>query len=144
MRPVILLSLLALAGPALAQGAKPAVGEPPVLTAFETASKDACEGLPGCEFVLLAGDPAAGPSQWFFRLAAGTPFPKHWHSTPESMVPIQGALTFNFELGDPVTIRAGEHLRYQAGMIHWGQCEPGEDCLYYVFNDQPYDFHAAQ
>ncbi len=142
--PSLLLTLLA--HPALAQTEtpKPEVTEPPVLTQFASAETAACEGLPGCDFVLLAGDPATGSSQWFFRLKAGTEFPRHWHSTPENMVMIEGALTFNFELGESQTLTPGEHLRYEAGMIHWGQCEPGADCLYYVFNDQPYDFQAAE
>lgn len=29
-------------------------------------------------------------------------------------------------------------------MIHWGQCEADADCLFYVFNDQPYDFNLAE
>lgn len=138
--------LPALAFPAFAQteDAKPIVTEPPAIVQFASAETMACEGLPGCDFVLLAGDPATGPTQWFFRLRAGVEFPRHWHSTSENMVMIEGALTFNFEMGQPHTLAAGEHLRYQAGMIHWGQCEPSADCLYYVFNDQPYDFHLAE
>ena len=137
------LAAITLASPVLAEGAKPAVTESPVYTQFDKATKTACEGLPDCDFVLLKGDPATGPTQWFFRLKGGTAFPRHWHSTPENMVTVRGALTFNFETGETVTLRPGEHLAYQAGMIHGGQCEPGEDCLFYVFNDLPYDFHAA-
>ena len=139
-------ALPASAFPAFAQteDAKPTVTEPPAIVRFASAKTLACEGLPGCDFVLLAGDPAAGPTQWFFRLKAGAEFPRHWHSTPENMVMIEGALTFNVEVGEPHTLVAGEHLRHQAGMIHWGQCELGEDCLHYVFNDQPYDLHSAE
>lgn len=131
---------------AIAQTAtpKPEVTQPPALTQFASSETAACEGLPGCEFVLLAGDPDTGPSQWFFELKAGTAFPRHWHATPENMVPVRGELTFNFETGERHTLIPGEHYRYAAGMIHWGQCEPGADCLFYVFNDQPYDFNPAE
>ena len=143
LAPLVLLA--GLAAPAFSQTAeKPAVTEPPVVTAFAAAETAPCDGLPGCDFVLLAGDPATGPSQWFFRLGGGTEFPRHWHSTPENMVMIEGALTFHFETGETHTLVPGELLRYQEGMVHWGQCEPGADCLYYVFNDEPYDFHAAE
>ena len=130
-------------GAVTAEPVKPKVDQPAKITQFDTATKSVCQGLPGCDFVLLSGDPKTGPTQWFFRLKAGTAFPRHWHSTPENMVTIHGALTFNFETGQKHTLRAGEHLRYQAGMIHGGQCELGEDCLFYVFNDLPYDFNLA-
>ncbi|MGH8759498.1 MAG: hypothetical protein ACREVW_08315, partial [Burkholderiales bacterium] len=64
--------------------------------------------------------------------------------TPENMVGVQGALTFNFENGQRHTLRPGHYLHYQAGMIHWGQCEHAEDCLFYVFNDLPYDIHVVE
>ncbi len=141
---VLAVFALAAFGTAQAQPKKPTVTESPAYTQFDTAAKSACEGLPNCDYILLNGDPKTGPTQWVFRLKTGTRFPKHWHSTPENMVTIRGALTFNFETGQTVTLRAGEHLRYQPGMIHWGQCEAGADCLFYVFNDQPYDFNLAQ
>lgn len=140
-----IFSISVSAGAAFAQSAeKPTVTEPPIFTEFDSAKTSVCDGLSGSDFVLLQGDPKTGPTQWFFRLKAGTAFPKHWHSTPENMVTIRGALTFNFETGQTVTLKAGDHLHYQAGMTHWGQCEPDEDCLFFVFNDQPYDLHLAQ
>jgi len=142
---VVALAILASADGAMAaQPSKPKVSEPPHITQFDTAAKAVCEGLPGCDFALLNGDPKSGPTQWFFRLKAGTAFPRHWHSTPENMVAIRGRLTFNFESGQKHTLVPGEHLRYQAGMIHWGQCEADADCLFYVFNDRPYDFNLAE
>lgn len=86
-------------GAMAAQPSKPKASEPAHVTQFDTATKVVCDGLPGCDFVLLNGDPKSGPTQWFFRLKAGTAFPRHWHSTPENMVAICGRLTFNFETG---------------------------------------------
>lgn len=126
-----------------AQRDRPVVTEPVKVVQFGTDAKQICEGLPGCDFILLHGDPSKAASQWLLRLRAGQAFPKHWHNTPENMVGVQGALTFNFENGQRHTLRPGEYLHYQAGMIHWGGCEPGEDCLFYVFNDQPYDIHVV-
>jgi len=93
--------------------------------------------------VLLAEDPETGASQWLFRLAAGTPFPAHWHSTPENFMGIQGELVFEFETGQRYTLRRGDFLQYQAGMIHEGVCAEGEDCVYYVLNPEPYDIHLV-
>ncbi len=127
-----------------AADAKPAVTEPAKVVQFDTDGKSVCDGLPGCDLILLEGDPSSGPTQWLIRLRAGQAFPKHWHNTAENMVSVRGALTFNFETGQRHTLRPGEYLHYPAGMIHWGQCEQFEDCLFYVFNDQPYDIHLAQ
>ena len=129
---------------ASAQGTRPVVTEPARIVQFDRDAKQICEGLPGCDFILLAEDPGNGATQWLFRLKAGQAFPKHWHNTPENMVSVRGALTFNFETGQHHTLRPGQTLHYQAGMIHWGQCEAGEDCLFYVFNDRPYDIHLVQ
>jgi len=140
------LAALALAPPAMAQE-KPTVSEPPSFAEFEAGDRQPCEGLPGCDFTLVRGDPATGPSQWIFRIAAGTAFPKHWHSTPENIVGIRGTLTFNFETGERYALRAGDFINYQTGMIHWGQCETSEagaDCVFYAFNDLPYDFNIAE
>lgn len=123
---------------------KPVVTEPAKVVQFDVDDKSICDGLPGCDLILLDGDPGSGPSQWLIRLRAGQAFPKHWHSTAENMVSVRGALTFNFETGQRHTLRPGEYLHYPAGMIHWGQCEQFEDCLFYVFNDLPYDIHLAQ
>ncbi len=123
--------------------AKPAVTEKASIIQFDKDARATCEGLPGCEFILLNGDPKTGPTQWFFQLKAGQPFPRHWHSTPENMVAIRGVLHFDFETGQSHSLKPGEYLHYQAGMAHGGQCEPGADCLFYVFNDKPYDFHLA-
>lgn len=124
--------------------AKPPVTEKASIIQFDTGERSTCEGLPGCEFILLNGDPKSGPTQWLFQLKAGQPFPKHWHSTPENMVAIRGLLHFDFETGQSHSLKAGEYLRYQAGMAHSGRCEPGADCLFNVFNDKPYDFHLAE
>jgi quercetin dioxygenase-like cupin family protein len=140
---VAVVSVTATMGLALAQDNRPRVTQAPQVARIDHDAKSVCEGLPGCEFMLLAGDPLRGATQWLFRLRAGQSFPRHWHNTPENMVAVRGALTFNFETGQRHTLRPGEYLRYQEGMIHWGQCEPKEDCVFYVYNEQPYDIHLA-
>ena len=144
--PFKLLALAALlGGSTLAQPTptKPQVKTPAQFIELDTQPWQKCEGLSGCEFVLLRGNPTTSSSRWMFRLKAGTPFPRHWHSTPENMVGIRGQLVFRFETGDTRTLRAGDFLTYPAGMIHGGVCQPGADCLYYAFNDKPYDIHLV-
>ncbi len=140
---IVLIATILVSASAHAADTKPAVTEPAKVVQFDCDGKTVCDGLPGCDLILLNGDPGSGATQWLVRLRAGQAFPKHWHNTAENMVSVRGALTFNFENGQSHTLRPGEYLHYQAGMIHWGQCEQSEDCLFYVFNDQPYDIHLA-
>ena len=137
------IAVLTVAASAAAQD-KPLITDPPRYVDPTASDWQACEGLPGCGFVLVRGEPAKGPSQWLFRLNAGTAFPKHWHPTPENMVGISGTLTFHFETGEIHALRPGDFLHYQAGMTHWGQCEAGNDCVFYAFNDQPYAIHLVE
>ncbi len=39
---------------------KPAVAESAKVVRFDRDEKSICEGLPGCDFILLAGDPGKG------------------------------------------------------------------------------------
>lgn len=143
--PLLALSvLIGFGDPGHAAPEKPMVTEAPKVVDFARDQTAVCEGLPGCDFVLLHGDPDTGHSHWFYRLKAGTVYPRHWHPTPENAVVITGALTFNFETGQRHTLTPGQYLRFEAGMIHWGQCEPGEDCLYYIYDDEPYAFILAE
>jgi quercetin dioxygenase-like cupin family protein len=135
----VLLGVLAL-NVGLAQNiVKPEVTEEPIYVALDSQDWQPCEGLPGCEFVGLFGDPVVEGSQTIFRLEAGTEFPKHWHTSSENFMGVQGELNFNFETGETATLARGDFLHYQGGMVHWGQCAEGEDCVYYVYNDLPYD-----
>jgi len=138
------ISATAIAAPPAFGEGKPTVNDAPRFVDHAASDWQDCEGLPGCGFVLVRGDPARGPSQWLFRLNAGTAFPKHWHPTPENMVGITGTLTFHFETGETHALTSGDFLNYQAGMTHWGQCEAGEDCLFYAFNDLPYAIHLLE
>jgi len=143
-RAALALIFAALGATAAVAQDKPAVSDAPRYVDHAASDWQPCEGLPGCGYVLVRGDPTNGPSQWLFRLSAGTAFPKHWHPTPENMVGITGALTFHFETGETHALTPGDFLNYQAGMTHWGQCEAGEDCVFYAFNDLPYAIHMVE
>nr|WP_169806747.1 cupin domain-containing protein [Actinomadura macra] len=91
----------------------------------------------------LKGDPATGPSEAMFTLKAGTPFPKHWHTSPEHVVGVKGTMLWNIKGHKTYKVGAGDFLYYPGKAVHWGQCAPGADCVYYVYDELPYDFHPA-
>jgi quercetin dioxygenase-like cupin family protein len=123
---------------------KPEIIEAPTFVGFDSQPWQPCEGLAGCNFVSLKGDSSTGASQTMFRLKAGTPFPPHWHTSPDNYIGLQGELLFNLETGDTFTLGQGDFLAYPGGMIHSGACGENSDCIYYVFNNLPYDIHLVQ
>ncbi|WP_214416541.1 cupin domain-containing protein [Sphaerisporangium fuscum] len=102
-----------------------------------------CEGLDGCTFVQLKGDPETGPSEAMFTLKAGTPFSPHWHTSPEHVVGVSGVMLWHVKGHPTYRVGAGDYLYYPSKAVHWGKCAPGADCVYYVYDSKPYDFHPA-
>ncbi|MFI6921117.1 cupin domain-containing protein [Nonomuraea spiralis] len=103
-----------------------------------------CEGLEGCTFVQLKGDPRTGASEAMFTLKAGTPFPPHWHTSPEHVVGVSGVMLWHVKGRKTYRVGAGDYLYYPSKAVHWGKCAPGADCVYYVYDSKPYDFHPAE
>lgn len=123
--------------------------KPPVTDAvvgIDTASVPwrKCEGLPGCTFLPLHGDARREPSEALFQLEAGVEFPKHWHTSPEHLFVVQGTLVMNLENGERHDVGARGYLYNPGGMIHWGHCAPAEPCVYFVYDDKPYDIHLVE
>lgn len=103
-----------------------------------------CEGLPGCTFVQLKGNPRTGPSEAMFTLKAGTPFAPHWHTSPEHVVGVSGTMLWNVKGHKTYRVGAGDFLYYPSKAVHSGRCAPGADCVYYVYDSEPYDIHPAE
>ena len=123
---------------------KPRVAENAAHVDSRASAWRACEGLPGCQFLPLRGNAAKEPSEAIFRLAAGVRFPKHWHTSPEHILVIEGRLNMNLENGDHYSVGPRAFLYNPGGMIHWGNCGEEEDCVYYVYDDKPYDIHVVE
>ncbi|MGV9770381.1 cupin domain-containing protein [Streptosporangium sp. NPDC003464] len=103
-----------------------------------------CEGLDGCTFVQLKGDPKTGASEAMFTLKAGTPFSPHWHTSPEHVVGVSGTMLWHVKGRKTYRVGAGDYLYYPSKAVHWGKCAPGADCVYYVYDSKPYDFHPGE
>lgn len=117
--------------------------DPVVYRPLNSAGWQPCAGLPGCTTLALRGDPKTGPSEAMFRLKAGTPFAKHWHTSPEHVVELSGTVTYHLGDGHTYRVGAGDYLYYPGHMVHWGQCDTGADCVYHVYDDRPYDIHPV-
>ena len=131
------------AGQTYADG-KPQVTENPRYVDSRASTWRPCQGLPGCEFLPLRGDASREASEAIFRLAAGVSFPKHWHTSAEHILVIEGQLKMKLENGDHYSVGPDTFLYNPAGMIHWGSCGEEQACVYYVYDDQPYDIHLVE
>ncbi|WP_394851121.1 cupin domain-containing protein [Pendulispora rubella] len=122
----------------------PTSPDPVVYHSIHTESGTPCEGLPGCEGWVTRGDPKTGAAETLFRFKAGTPFDRHWHTSPEHVVGVSGTMIWNVEGSGAHQVGAGDYLYYPSRAIHWGQCAAGADCVFFVYDDKAYDIHAAE
>lgn len=97
--------------------------------------------IPGCEHILLQGDPTSGPSQHLYRMKKGFDFVKHWHVSTENLVMVKGTIVLNTEGGKEQTLKAGDFVRIPASLVHWGKCP--DDCVFYLGLDGPDSFNVV-
>lgn len=107
--------------------------------AFQSCGPDA---PPGCEHVLLKGEPNTGPSQHVYRFPAGFKFVKHWHVSNENLVMTAGSLIIASD-GTPETrLNVGDYLHIPAKVVHWGTCVTA--CAFYLMVDGVDSFNVVE
>ena len=77
---------------------------------------------PGCQHVLLQGDPKTGASQHVYRFPAGFAFVKHWHISNENLVITKGKLQLAADGQSEKTMNVGDYVYIPAKLVHWGVC----------------------
>ncbi|MBN6051744.1 cupin domain-containing protein, partial [Nonomuraea sp. RK-328] len=137
------LALVAVGTPGSSARSRPARAGGDVVYHHHGKGGSPCQGLEGCTFVQLQGDPRTGASEAMFTLKAGTPFSPHWHTSPERVVGVSGVMLWHVKGHKTYRVGAGDYLSYPSKAVHWGKCAPGADCVYYVHDERPYDFHPA-
>ena len=101
-----------------------------------------CPGAPpGCEHIMLRGDPQSEPFQKVYRFPKGWIFPKHWHSAAENLEMVRGTLVLGSEGGREQTLRPGDYAYIPQTLVHWGNCP--EDCVFYLSVDGPDSFNVV-
>ena len=142
-QPIRLLMPLLLSFAAWTVFIQPAAAEDP-MTVVNLAGKFTPCGpdLPGCEHILLMGDPKTEPSQHVYRFIKGYAFVKHWHVSAENLVMVRGSLTINSEGGHERAMRVGDYVHIPAQVVHWGICP--EECVFYLNVDGPDSFNVVE
>jgi quercetin dioxygenase-like cupin family protein len=100
------------------------------------------DGPPGCEQIILMGDPTAEPFQKVFRFPKDFVFPKHWHEANENLVMVRGTLTINAEGSSERSMKAGDFVHIPAKVVHWGKCT--EECVFYLGVDGADTFNLVE
>lgn len=138
----LLAPLLALA-PILSYGADEA---PVARTATDATLKwGACPGfMPrGCEIAVLHGDPVKDNADVFLKVPANAQIPRHWHTSAERMVLVEGNLYVTYDGHDPVTMRPGTYAYGPAKLPHSARCGPAAACVLFIAFESPVDAIAG-
>jgi mannose-6-phosphate isomerase-like protein (cupin superfamily) len=145
---LVAVSLLTLPGEARAQ-APGSISEEPLVVNF--LFRDAEWGPPGrtprfpagVQTAQLGVDPESGGPTYLARFPSGSHFDLHWHTHPEYVVVMSGAVTL--VLGDEThSLRQGAYVVIPGGMQHSWDVPEGEAVVILVRRGGPADFNFVE
>jgi quercetin dioxygenase-like cupin family protein len=146
IRTVLLLPILFVTVLVVAQSSQQttsprdlAVQEPVIRTANQNAFKTSSV-LPDCyTYAVERGDPEAGPSVTYSKLAAGCKVPWHTHSANAQVLFVSGTFQLHMK-GEQVQVMSqGSYAYVTANHQHQETCLDG--CTYYVIREGIADVH---
>lgn len=124
----------------------PAAGTPLARLATGTDLKwGACpDFMPkGCAIAVLHGDPAKENADVFFKVPANAEIPRHWHTSPERMVLVEGNLYVTYDGREPVTLKPGSYAYGPPEAPHKAACGPVAACVLFIAFESPVDAFAG-
>ena len=93
----------------------------------------------GCQIAVVHGDPAKPNVDVFFRVPGNYNIPAHWHTSPERMTLLSGAMNVNYT-GQPTTkLETGMYAYGPAKAVHDGRCISDEPCVLFIAFEEPLD-----
>jgi hypothetical protein len=93
----------------------------------------------GCQIAVVHGDPAKPNVDIFFKVPGNYDFPAHWHTSPERMTLLSGAMNVNYK-GQPTTkLKTGMYAYGPAKAVHDGSCISEEPCVLFIAFEEPLD-----
>ena len=93
----------------------------------------------GCQIAVLHGDPAKPNVDIFFKVPGNYDLPAHWHTSPERMTLLSGALNVNYR-GQPTTkLKTGMYAYGPAKAVHDGRCVSDDPCVLFIAFEDPLD-----
>ena len=93
----------------------------------------------GCQIAVIHGDPAKPNVDIFFKVPGNYDLPAHWHTSPERMTLLSGALNVNYK-GQPTTkLKTGMYAYGPAKAVHDGRCVSDDPCVLFIAFEDPLD-----
>jgi len=93
----------------------------------------------GCQIAVVHGDPAKPNVDIFFKVPGNYDFPAHWHTSPERMTLLSGAMNVNYQ-GQPTTkLKTGMYAYGPAKAVHEGRCISNDPCVLFIAFEEPLD-----
>lgn len=93
----------------------------------------------GCQIAVLHGDPTKPNVDIFFKVPGNYDLPAHWHTSPERMTLLSGALNIRYR-GQPTTeLKTGMYAYGPAKAVHEGRCVSDEPCVLFIAFEDPLD-----
>lgn len=93
----------------------------------------------GCQLAVLHGDPAKPNADVFFRIPGNYELPKHWHSSAERMILVEGELSVTYEGQAPVVLGPGMYAYGPPKRAHHGRCISAHACTLFIAFEGPVD-----
>ncbi|MDF0599660.1 cupin domain-containing protein [Psychromarinibacter sp. C21-152] len=96
----------------------------------------------GCGIAVLHGNPAEPNADIFYRVPGGAEIPRHWHTSPERMVLVEGEMSVTYDGQDPVTLAPGTYGYGPARKPHSADCLSDGPCTLFIAFVAPIDAMA--
>jgi quercetin dioxygenase-like cupin family protein len=99
--------------------------------------------MKGLSTATLWGDPSKGANAELKKVAAGTDFGWHTHSSDHKILAISGTFDFQLEGGQVQKLGPGSYVFVPANMKHTGKCNEASECMYFEESAGKSDFIPA-
>lgn len=93
----------------------------------------------GCQLAVLHGDPAAANADVFLKVPGGSAIVRHWHSSAERMVLVEGELHVTYDGQDEAMLVPGSYAYGPARRVHEGRCTSTTACVLFIAFEGPVD-----
>lgn len=98
----------------------------------------------GCGLAALHGDPGLANADMLLRVPGQSRIDRHWHSSAERMVLIEGELEVTYDDQGPITLRPGHYAYGPARLPHSARCRSTVSCVLFIAFEGPVDAHPAE
>jgi quercetin dioxygenase-like cupin family protein len=118
------------------------MSDQPIVSKTSAQKYAAVPGFPDCATLApLRGDPSKGSSVVEIKMTPGCIVPWHWHSNPESAIPLSGLIEVSMQNEKPVILTNGDFGYIPAKHIHQAKCTGSKPCAAVFLLDGPFDIH---